>query len=64
MKIHIVLQAQSSLQAYSKHLRVYVQIVIMEQGKLWNVECFAHVEAVVRKNFGYNLLLSKVRVVA
>ena len=38
MKIHIVLQALSSLQAHTGDLRIYV-IVILEQGKLgiWRV---------------------------
>jgi hypothetical protein len=34
MKIPIVLKALSSLQAYTNDLRIYVKIVIMEQGKL------------------------------
>ncbi len=34
MKYPIVLQAQSSIQAHSKHLRIYVQIRILERGKL------------------------------
>jgi len=34
MKFLIVLQALSSTQAHSKHLRVYVQIEVLERGKL------------------------------
>lgn len=34
MKIHIMLEALSSLQAYTDDLRIYEKIVIMEQGKL------------------------------
>ncbi len=34
MKYPIVLQAQSSIQAHSKYLRIYVQIRILERGKL------------------------------
>ncbi|HHQ6205705.1 TPA: hypothetical protein ACSRF2_003792 [Clostridioides difficile] len=34
MKYPIVLQAQSSIQAHSKHLRIYGQIGISERGKL------------------------------
>ena len=39
MKIHMVLQALSSLQAHTGDLRIYAQIVILEQGKLgiWRV---------------------------
>ncbi|MGL5576146.1 MAG: hypothetical protein ACRDCW_11450 [Sarcina sp.] len=39
MKNHIMLQALLSLQAYTNDLRIYVKIVIMEQGKLriWRV---------------------------
>ena len=44
MKLHIVLQALSSLQAYTDNLRIYEKIERMEQGKfgmwrfyyLWN----------------------------
>ncbi len=35
MKYPIVLQAQSSIQAHSKSLRIYGQIGISERGKLW-----------------------------
>lgn len=34
MKIHIMLQALSSSQAYTDNLRIYEQIKIMEQSKL------------------------------
>ncbi len=33
MKLHIVLQALSSLQAHTDDLRIYKKIVILEQGK-------------------------------
>jgi len=33
MKVHIVLQALSSLQAYTDDLMIYVMIAITEQGK-------------------------------
>jgi hypothetical protein len=41
MKIHMVLQAPSSLQAQTNDLRIYVKIVITEQGKLgiWRIYC-------------------------
>lgn len=35
MKHHMSLQATSSLQAQSRHLRVYVQIELSERGKSW-----------------------------
>lgn len=38
MKYHNVLQAHSSLRAYNKHLRVYVKIDILEQGKVLGTE--------------------------
>jgi hypothetical protein len=34
MKFHIVLQALSNIQAQRKHLRIYVKIEELEQGKL------------------------------
>lgn len=34
MKFHIVLQALSSIQVQRKHLRIYVKIEELEQGKL------------------------------
>ncbi len=33
MKLHILLKAVSSLQAQRKHLKEYVQIELLEQGK-------------------------------
>ena len=38
MKLRIVLQAQSSWQAQSKHLRIYVQIELSERGKVSDTE--------------------------
>ena len=35
MKHHTPLQAASSLQAQSRHLRVYAQIGLLERGKSW-----------------------------
>ena len=39
MKFHIVLQALCNIQAYRKHLRIYVKIEKLEQGKLeiWRI---------------------------
>lgn len=34
MKIHLMLQALTNLQAHTNDLRIYVKIVITEQGKL------------------------------
>lgn len=34
MKVHNMLQAYSSQQAYSKHLRIYEKIELLEQGKI------------------------------
>lgn len=35
MKNHNVLQAHLTQQAQSKHLKVYVQIRLLERGKVW-----------------------------
>lgn len=37
MKYHNVLKAHFSLQAHSKHLRVYVKIDLLEQGKVLGI---------------------------
>ena len=41
MKNHILLKAISSLQAHTDDLRIYVKIIITEQGKLrrWRFYC-------------------------
>lgn len=46
MKVHIMLQALSSLQAYTSDLRIYVKIAIMEQGKLriWRFYCLRSID--------------------
>ena len=38
MKLHKVLKALSSLQAHSKNLKLYVQIGLLEQGKVSGVK--------------------------
>ena len=54
MKIHIVLQVLSSLQAYTDNLRIYVKIVIMEQGKL-GILRFYCLRSIDKENLKYNL---------
>ena len=41
MKHHMPLQAASSIQAHSKHLKAYVQIGLLERGKQPNAEGIA-----------------------
>lgn len=41
MKHHTPLQAVSSIQAHSKHLKVYAQIGLSERGKQSNTEVIA-----------------------
>lgn len=41
MKRHTPLQAASSIQAHSKHLKVYAQIGLSERGKQSNTEVIA-----------------------
>lgn len=55
MKIHIMLQALSSLQAYTDDLRIYEKIVIMEQGKL-GIQRFYYLRSSDKENVSITYL--------